>query len=384
MTLGEVLRAARQKRRISLEQASEDTKIRVKFLRALEAGHYSSLPGAVYTKGFLRSYGEYLGLEPDELVALYHEERGVPDTPQRLEPIRSIHRRRALVFTPAIVIPLAITAGVVLFLGYLYYQFVSFAVPPRLEIVDPSGDAIVQQATYTLRGRTVSEGKLSVTVLPGPERHTGISAESDGSFAVPIKLKPGANHVEVSVLDATGKANAATRTITLDAVVSVPLSPPLVLEMPKQGSSFTDSAVGVSGRVESDVALVVVNGTPVKPDSGGRFAISLMLTPGQHGVHVVARTTTGAEVEERRTVSVRYTKAVVMLRVAGGNAWIAAAVDGAQDSRLYSDGQVVTLVGKDVQVRSGNAGVTYVTFNGQDLGAMGQQGRVAEKRFTQP
>src|SRR5207247_3383818 len=75
-SLGEQLRAQRERKGITLEQAAADTRIREKFLTALEAGDYPALPGAVYTRCFLRNYAEDLDLGTDELVAFFPQERG--------------------------------------------------------------------------------------------------------------------------------------------------------------------------------------------------------------------------------------------------------------------------------------------------------------------
>ena len=383
MSLGETLRAARERKGITLEQASEDTKIRQKFLKALEGGDYQGLPGAVYTKGFLRNYGEYLDLDVDELVGVYQAERPGQEAPQRLAPLRPISRR-TMVFTPRVIFPGIVAAGVVLFVGWLYYQFVSFAVPPRLSIDDPQTDALVQVQEYTLRGRTVPDAKVSVTVFPGPDRYTDIRPAADGSFTVSVRLKPGSNHVEFEVLDASGKVNSATRVIHVDLSVTAPQGPQLIVEQPANGATYTDGPVTVSGRVDVSVAALLVNNTPVKPESDGRFSLTVSFAPGQQVVRVVARTATGAEVQEQRTVSVAYTHAVVFVQVRGGSAWILAIVDGAQDPRtnkVYPDGTTLTFVGKQVSVRSGNAGTTYLTYNGRSVGVMGQVGEVAEKSF---
>src|SRR3954464_3367470 len=76
--LGDILRAQREKKGITLDQAAADTRIREKFLTALEDGDVQTLPGAVYTKGFLRNYAAHLDLHEEELVLLYHQERGMP------------------------------------------------------------------------------------------------------------------------------------------------------------------------------------------------------------------------------------------------------------------------------------------------------------------
>jgi cytoskeletal protein RodZ len=74
--IGSQLRAAREARQITLEQAEEETKIRKKYLEALEDGRPDILPGEVYVKGFLRSYANYLGLDGDALLASYKQSTG--------------------------------------------------------------------------------------------------------------------------------------------------------------------------------------------------------------------------------------------------------------------------------------------------------------------
>src|SRR5580765_1587347 len=79
--LPERLYAARERKGVDLYRAERDTKIRARYLGALERGDYKELPGAVYTKGFLRNYALYLGLDPDEVLNHWRRERGdVRDT----------------------------------------------------------------------------------------------------------------------------------------------------------------------------------------------------------------------------------------------------------------------------------------------------------------
>jgi hypothetical protein len=65
-SISERLRIAREARGVDLFRVERDTKIRVKYLKAMELGQFSELPGAVYARGFLRNYASYLGLDPDE------------------------------------------------------------------------------------------------------------------------------------------------------------------------------------------------------------------------------------------------------------------------------------------------------------------------------
>jgi transcriptional regulator with XRE-family HTH domain len=84
-SIGEVLRQAREARGISLAEAEEATKVRQKFLEALEQDDFQRLPGEVYRRGFLKSYAIYLGLDPEPLLARYRAQRA-PAEEQKAAP----------------------------------------------------------------------------------------------------------------------------------------------------------------------------------------------------------------------------------------------------------------------------------------------------------
>jgi cytoskeleton protein RodZ len=67
-TIGQRLKQAREARHLSLEKASEVTRIRTHYLQALEADDFSVMPSPVQGRGFLRLYADYLGLDVDTLV----------------------------------------------------------------------------------------------------------------------------------------------------------------------------------------------------------------------------------------------------------------------------------------------------------------------------
>lgn len=74
--LGNNLRTARQQRRIDLVMAEQDTKIRSKYLAALEDEEFDVLPGPVFVRGFLRTYSRYLGLDAQLFVDEYNARFG--------------------------------------------------------------------------------------------------------------------------------------------------------------------------------------------------------------------------------------------------------------------------------------------------------------------
>src|ERR1700740_2346634 len=66
--IGSTLREARIRARIDMTEVESRTKIRAKYLRAIENEEWDLLPGPVYAKSFLRTYGDYLGLDSRMLV----------------------------------------------------------------------------------------------------------------------------------------------------------------------------------------------------------------------------------------------------------------------------------------------------------------------------
>jgi cytoskeleton protein RodZ len=90
--IGERLREARMRQGLDLTEVEVATKIRAKYLRALENDEFSMLPGSTYVKSFLRTYAEYLGLDAQLLVEEFraqHEPRGEGEIPSFAPPGRA-------------------------------------------------------------------------------------------------------------------------------------------------------------------------------------------------------------------------------------------------------------------------------------------------------
>lgn len=69
--IGPALRGARESRGLDVAEAQRATKIRSKYLRAMEDERWEVLPGKAYVHGFLRTYAQYLGLDPEPLLKAY-------------------------------------------------------------------------------------------------------------------------------------------------------------------------------------------------------------------------------------------------------------------------------------------------------------------------
>jgi len=76
--IGEILKAERARRALTLEEAQRGTRINKKFIKAVEAGDFKLVPTPVAARGFIRIYASYLGLDPGPLIADFNEKFGPP------------------------------------------------------------------------------------------------------------------------------------------------------------------------------------------------------------------------------------------------------------------------------------------------------------------
>src|SRR3954449_1212082 len=96
-SIGETLREARMRQRLDITDVEAQTKIRAKYLRALENEDFGMLPGPTFVKSFLRTYAEFLGLDPHLLVEEYrvrHDPRDESELTPFARPPRGRERRR--------------------------------------------------------------------------------------------------------------------------------------------------------------------------------------------------------------------------------------------------------------------------------------------------
>jgi cytoskeleton protein RodZ len=93
--IGPTLRDARIRARIDMAEVEAQTKIRAKYLRAIENEEWELLPGPVYIKSFLRTYGDYLGLDSRMLVEEFKRRYEQPAEHEQ-HPIAPLRREREL------------------------------------------------------------------------------------------------------------------------------------------------------------------------------------------------------------------------------------------------------------------------------------------------
>lgn len=115
-SIGEKLQTARESKGFTVDQIYKETNIPKKYIEALESEDFTQFPGETYLVGFLRSYGEYLGLDSKELVSRYKamqiQEQPVPMEQLLRDPKPANHRSVII----AVVVLLLLLGGLSFFL----------------------------------------------------------------------------------------------------------------------------------------------------------------------------------------------------------------------------------------------------------------------------
>jgi cytoskeletal protein RodZ len=264
--VGETLQQARERKGVDLYRAERDTKIRLRYLSALEDGDYAELPAPVYTKGFLRNYAIYLGLEPDEILDRWRDEMEQQRTATRvavIPPPMPIAEPggRTLHITPSMVVAGLVGLAVIAFIGYIGFQLLRFAeVTPLALSYPPDVNFHVDASSITLAGTTKPGARLHIT---GPGNQTyDISANETGGWTQEVSLARGENKFNVIATDRdTGRPSDP---LPVAIIVPLPSPPPGSSATPSTGPPVILSlTVGspLDGFVTSDQNVTVAGTT---------------------------------------------------------------------------------------------------------------------------
>jgi cytoskeletal protein RodZ len=422
-SLPERLVAARERKGVDIYRAERDTKIRARYLEALEHGDYRELPGAVYTKGFLRNYALYLGLDPEEVLLQWKHERGdaaIPAEPVLAVPKPLAAPRQGLTFSPVVVVAALLTVLIGVFAVYMGIQLVRFAKPPTLEVTNPSQlviDVPEETTTYTLRGTSIPGATITITAA-GRDQPYRVSADAAGRWSTDVDLRRGRNQFDITAVDPdTGKTAETSPRIFITVPFLVVEAPTLNLTSPAEGSQFQNGAIPVKGvttnakTVAVAANLVAPAGAPVPsaaaspsasagPTVGpvtvdvaadGTFDAPLDLSAGSWRIEVTATSADGKAVTLTRNVSVQYRGVNLVVTIKGSKAWLKVWVDGKVSDvtgtagATFGPGKVLTFTAKNsVEVRTGKSSVTYFTLNGRNLGRMSAKGNPETWLFAPP
>jgi len=162
--LGQLLRKAREQRGYSLDHIQEMTKIRKRYLEAIEEGDYKVLPGSFYVRAFVKSYAEAVGLNAEEILRLYQKELPQPpsaDVPPPEPLVRSRRRRVQQSDRIGRIVVSVLMWAFPILIGVVVYLYAS-------EYIRSSPDEIDTGRKITPETITPSPSSSAVTPEPSP------------------------------------------------------------------------------------------------------------------------------------------------------------------------------------------------------------------------
>jgi cytoskeletal protein RodZ len=300
--LGQMLRDAREAQGISLAEAEAQTRIRQKFIAAMEAEEWSLLPNDVTTRGFLRKYVNYLGLEEDAILQRFQSranvaapQPGIESPAEREADYRPIEMD--LSSTPRRTIPwgwigaavlLLALAGVALTIYFYQPDFVSNLLSLPRTLPSP-GDVIALEPTATPTS-TVEINRVTATATATPEATvtpTPTRAEAaqpaeaapvtPSAEATPAIATPDLQPIEQMMLDLAVLARSWVRVVADNSVALEAVLEPGEL----RSWEARDSIILRSGNAAG--LQVILNGQTLPPLGGPSEVIEIQwrLVDGQ-------------------------------------------------------------------------------------------------------
>ena len=398
-SIGQQLRKRREARRLNLEQASQATRIRLRFLQALEADDFSILPSTVQVRGFLRSYAQFLDMPVDPLLAQLGGETVLDDDPAgqvvQPPPVEQVE-------SPAG----ANTSDVI-------FREIGARLRHQREQLGLTLEDVEQNTHLRMRYlKALESGRLED--LPSPVQGRGMLSNyvvflgmdsdefllrfAEGLQADLTDRRTAANQPAVGKAGTASSYKSSRRRrflapdflfgfVTVVFLVGFVVWAALRVSAAQSGQEPTLTA--------PSVADVLAQGTitPTASEPGvvtpGTAAAGTALTP-QNGEPIATQTlavVVGEPVdtlEPTSTLPVANSGVIQLYLVARQRAWVRVIVDGEvmQEGRVVP-GSPYLFTGKErLELLTGNGAALQIFLNRQDLGPLGISGEVVQRVFT--
>lgn len=184
-SIGSVLRQERLRRRLSLIDVGEQTKINPRLLEAIENDDDRTLPAQVFTVGLITSYARFLQLNPEPIVAAYRARSTYR------EPVRRGPRPyRESMRLPRLAVPGVAVGLVVALAAYLYQQYATYVTDSQLLVPRPLAQAAVLPPTPRGDADPMLEPPTSTPIPPTPTAAPTAPAAPVGPRGTPPPAVP--------------------------------------------------------------------------------------------------------------------------------------------------------------------------------------------------
>jgi transcriptional regulator with XRE-family HTH domain len=225
MTLGQVIRDARIAARLSIEELSESTSVRIGLLTEMENNNFVHCGGDTYARGHLRNIANKVGVDPNVFIKLYNEEhslesRAIGDLLVENNVMQVPHEKKAISWK----VPAAISLSVLFLFGVI-----------QIVTSNQSSDS---QPVAAASAAPTAEAPVAPSPTPSPE--PSISTEvSDGKVTLKLSAVRGNSYIDV-IVDGTRKVKGSlfqgdTKNFEGSRAISVYLSNPAGVDVTHDG-----------------------------------------------------------------------------------------------------------------------------------------------------
>ncbi len=208
-SIGELLKAEREKFQVSLEELAKRSKIRKKYLEALEKNDFIDLPGATFVKGYIKTYARIFAFDHRPLLAILRRDYK-ESSKGKLVPQEFILPKSKQGLHPGVSASLlTIGALFITLLVYVIVQWYNLQKPPFLELVQPQEDSTVAARTLVV-GMVEADANLRVNAEL-------VEVANDGSFQKELFFtREGLQSITVEAIGRRGKSNVIRRTVKVE------------------------------------------------------------------------------------------------------------------------------------------------------------------------
>lgn len=204
-TIGEVIKEARVKRKLTFTKLEEETRIKKEFITAIEKEDWERLPEYPVVNGFVRSLAGVLKIDVRQTLAKLR--RDYPPKNLRINPKPDVSPK--ILWSPKTTFLVAIAAFTLIIFSYLGYQYVKFISPPPLDVSVPLEGEVVTVPSLTVSGVTQSEAVVKVNNQP-------VLVGEDGKFSTEIEIFERTEDIEVKAISRSGKETTVHRNIKVE------------------------------------------------------------------------------------------------------------------------------------------------------------------------
>jgi len=400
--IGDRLRQARERRGISIGEASAALKIRAPIIDAFEREDHSQLPPRVYALGQLRTYATYLGLDPSTVAAGWQAAppaEGRPNPEPLTGPFSTMDRVMALRpgvirSTRGVLAMGGLGISVLAISGFMVLQLLRFVLPPAISITFPL-DAISNleagTLTYEVKGTADSRASIIIETSAGAQLTT--EADESGLWSILVPLGSGRTEVVAhAVKPGTGGESSTTAERVFLVALPDKVAPDIPVSQPAPNLAVENGEVPISlvtaPNVEIAIAATDTAGglvtSTISSDENGAATGGIALPAGRWTLSFSVTGADGTLGQSTRTVEVSFTGVTVIVTGGAASTWIRVWIDGVSDPAIGVTGKTVApgarfvfTGARRIEIRSADPSILLITLNGRTISGI-KRGNGAE------